>query len=126
MPKGVEPPVMDAAALQKHRELILAGARVHGLADLSGHNIGIRRQLCRRFFQEKQQLRVQGHDPLRTVAFGPLHEKLRLAVQRDPLHGAADLNRSCQIINITNAQCADLAHAQSRVQRQHNSQTDFL
>lgn len=115
MPKGVEPPVMDAAALQKHRKLILAGTRVHGLANLPGHNIGVRRQLCRRFFQEKQQLRVQGHDPLGTVAFGPLHKKLRLAVQRDPLHRAADLNRSSQIVDITNAQRTDLAHAQTCV-----------
>lgn len=54
---------------------------------------------------------MQGHDPLGTVAFGPLHKKLRLAVQRDPLHRAADLNRSSQIVDITNAQRTDLAHA---------------
>ena len=58
---------------------------------------------------------MQGHDPLGTVAFGPLHKKLRLAVQRDPLHRAADLNRSSQIVDITNAQRTDLAHAQTCV-----------
>lgn len=118
--------VPDAAAPQKHRELILAGARVYGAIFAAGHQIGIWRQLRGSPFQQKQQLRVQRYDPLGAVAFRALHQKPGYAMQRDALDGPADMNRSCKKINIACAQRADLADAKSRMKRQHHGKAYSL
>ena len=41
VPQGMKASMSDAAAPQKHRELVLAGTRVHGAIFAASHQIGI-------------------------------------------------------------------------------------
>lgn len=126
VPQRMKAAVPNAAAPQKHRELILAGARIHRSVCTTGHQIGIWRELRGNPFQQKQQLWMQRYDPLGAVAFRALHQKLGYAMQRDALHRPADMERSCKKINIACAQRADLADAKPRVKRQHHGKAYFL
>lgn len=54
MPQGVETPVADAAALQKHGKLVLAGARVHRPVKQTGHNISVGLHTRGNFPQQEQ------------------------------------------------------------------------
>ena len=126
VPQRMKAAVPNAAALQKHRELILAGARIHRSVCTTGHQIGIWRELRGNPFQQKQQLWMQRYDPLGAVAFRALDQKPGYAMQRDALHRPADMERSCKKINIAYPQRADLADAQSRVKRQHHGKAYSL
>ena len=54
MPQGMETPVTDAAALQKHSKLVLTGARVHRPVNRTGHDISVRQHICGDFPQQEQ------------------------------------------------------------------------
>ena len=126
VPQRMKAAVPNAAALQKHRELILAGARIHRSVCTTGHQIGIWRELRGNPFQQKQQLWMQRYDPLGAVALRALHQKLGYAMQRDALHRPADMERPGKKINIAYAQRAGLTDAKSRMKRQHNGKADLL
>ena len=54
VPQGMETPVTDAAALQKHGKLVLTGARVHRPVKQTGHNISIWQHIRGNFPQQEQ------------------------------------------------------------------------
>ena len=126
VPQRMKAAVPNAAAPQKHRELILAGARINRSVCTTGHQIGIWRELRGNPFQQKQQLWMQRYDPLGAVAFRALHQKLGYAMQRDALYRPADMERPRKKINIAYAQRAGLTDAKSRMKRQHYGKADFL
>ena len=53
MPKGMEPPVTDAAAFQKHGKLVLTRARIHRSVAQIGHNISVGLHTCGIFPQQE-------------------------------------------------------------------------
>ena len=126
VPQGMKAAVPNAAAPQKHRELILAGARINRSVCAAGHQIGSWRQLRGNPFQQKQQFRVQRYDPLGAVAFRALDQKPGYAMQRNTLDRLADMERPRKKINIAYAQRAGLTDAKSRMKRQHYGKADFL
>ena len=54
VPQGMETPVTDAAALQKHGKLVLTGAWVHRPVDQTGHNISVWLHICSNLPQQEQ------------------------------------------------------------------------